>query len=135
AARSARDRAQDRLKFLREEIRGQRTEGERLSKQLESVFKAQDDEAARTAGLEERVDQLAGENRTLAEENAAVRLRLSNVIPCSVWGYYSYPRLRASEPMAVRLLMVSDGRGQVLRTQPDCELLRRSDSGAASICF
>jgi len=135
AARSARDRAQDRLKFLREENRTLRAEGERLAKELETVYKSQDDDAARAAALEQRLDQLAGETRTLADENAAMRLRLSNVIPCSVWGYYSFPRVRSSEPMAVRLLMVSDGRGQVLRTQPACELLRRSDSGAASICF
>ena len=78
--------------------------------------------------------QLAEENRSLADENAALRLRLSAVNPCTVWGYYSYPRPQTI-PVTRRTLMVSDTRGQIFRAQIECETLRRSDPTAVSICF
>jgi len=80
------------------------------------------------------LSQLAEENRALAEENGALRLRLGSVIPCTVWGYYSYPRPQTI-PVTRRTLLVSDARGQIFRVQPDCETLRRADPTAASICF
>jgi len=134
ATRTARDRAHGRTKFLSEENAALRDESERLSKQLEALYKTQEDDAEQVAELERRLSQLSEENRALAEENAAVRLRLGSVIPCTVWGYFSYPRPQMA-PATRRFLMVSDGRGQIFRTQPDCELLRRSDATAASICF
>jgi hypothetical protein len=134
AARSARDKAQSRTKFLNEESATLREQSERLAKQLEALYKSQDDEAERIAELEQRLSQLGEENRALAEENAAIRQRLSSVIPCTVWGYYSFLRLQAVPPIR-RVLTVTDTRGQVFRAQGDCELLRRIDVTAASICF
>jgi len=134
AARTARDKAHGRAKFLTEENAALRDESERLSKQLENLYKAQEDDAARVDEVERRASQLADENRALAEENTAVRLRLSTVIPCTVWGYYSYPRPQ-TVPATRRVLLVSDARGQIFRVQPECELIRRADVTAASICF
>lgn len=134
AARGSRDRAQGRTKFLREENAALRDESERLAKQLEALYKTQEDDAERAAELERRLTQLAEDNHTLAEENAAVRLRLGSVIPCTVWGYYSYPRPQTI-PVTRRALMVSDARGQVFRAQAECEGLRRADPTAVSICF
>lgn len=134
AARTARDKAQGRTKFLNEENTALREESERLAKQLESLYKAQDEEAERIAELEHRLAQLGEENHALAEENGAIRLRLSSVVPCTVWGYFSFPQPQMIPPTR-RELRVSDMRGQVFRAQGDCELLRRADEGAASICF
>jgi regulator of replication initiation timing len=134
AARAARDRAQARAKFLREENAALRAESERLAKQLEALYKTQEDDAAHVTELERRLSQLAEENRALAEENAALRQRLSSVIPCTVWGYYSYPRPQTIPPTR-RQLTVSDARGQIFRTQADCELVRRADATAVSVCF
>ncbi|MFI5397121.1 MAG: hypothetical protein ACHQ9S_16410 [Candidatus Binatia bacterium] len=134
AARTARDKAQERTKFLSEENAALRDESERLAKQLEALYKTQEEEMERSTELEKHLAQLGEENRALTEENAAVRLRLSNVIPCTVWGYFSYPHPQTI-PLTRRILMVSDTRGQVFRGQPDCELMRRSDPTAASICF
>jgi regulator of replication initiation timing len=134
AARTARDKAQERTKFLSEENAALRDESDRLAKQLEALYKTQEEEMERGAELEKRLGQLSEENRALAEENAAVRQRLSNVIPCTVWGYFSYPHPQTI-PVSRRILMVGDARGQVFRGQPDCEIMRRSDPTAASICF
>ncbi len=134
AARTARDKALGRTKFLSEENAALRDESERLAKQVESLYKTQEDEAEQRAELERRLNQLGDENRALAEENAAVRLRLSSVVPCTVWGYFNYPRPQTL-PLTRRVLVVSDGRGQVFRGQPECELMRRNDPTAASICF
>lgn len=134
AARTARDRAHGRIKFLSEENAALHDESERLAKQLEALYKSQEDDAEHTAEIERRLTQLAEENRALAEENAAMRLRLGSVIPCTVWGYYSYVE-PGMVPVPRRSLLVSDGRGQIFRTQPGCENARRGDPSAASICF
>jgi hypothetical protein len=134
AARTARDKALGRTKFLSEENAALRDESERLAKQLEALYKSQDEETERFAELERRLDQLGEENRTLADENAAIRQRLSTVVPCTVWGYFGFPHPQTFPPTR-RALNVSDGRGQVFRTQPECELFRRGDPTAASICF
>lgn len=134
AARAARDRAHGRTKFLSEENVALRDESERLAKQLEALYKSQEDDAEHTTEIERRLAQLADENRALGEENTAMRQRLAGVIPCTVWGYYSFQQPEMI-PVTRRTLLVSDGRGRVFRTQPDCETVRRTDHTAASICF
>lgn len=134
AARTARDRAHGRTKFLTEENAALREESERLAEQVQSLYKTEEDDAAHVSELEHRLAQLGEENRALAEENAAIRLRLSGVIPCTVWGYFAYPRPQTI-PVTRRMLMVSDTRGQIFRAQAECEIIRRADATAASICF
>jgi hypothetical protein len=134
AARTARDKAQGRAKFLNEENAALRDEMARLSQQVETLYKTQEDDAEQSADLERRLTQLSEEQRALAEENGAMRLRLGSVIPCTVWGYYNYPRPNTIPPSR-RLVMVSDLRGEIFRSQVDCEVARRSDPTAASICF
>lgn len=133
-ARAARARAQERTKSLREENAALRTESERLAKQVETLAQTQEDDAAHAEELERRIAQLAEENRALADENGAIRQRLASVVPCTVWGYYSFPRPQ-TVPVTRRVLMVSDTRGRVFRGQLECESVRRDDATAASICF
>ncbi len=133
-ARGARDKAQERVRFLQEENTALRDESQRLASQLETLYKTQEEDAERTADLERRLAQLGEENRGLAEENATARQRLASVIPCSVWGYVNFPRPQTMPPTR-RVVTVSDMRGQVFRGQPECELIRRVDPTAASVCF
>lgn len=134
AARAARDKALGRTKFLREENTALRDESQRLARQLEASYQTQEDDAQRTADLERRLTELGGENRTLGEENAALRMRLGSVIPCTVWGYFSFPQQQMI-PVTRRTLLVSDPQGRVFRLQPECEFIRRLDANAASGCF
>ena len=131
-ARAARDRAHQRTKFLTEENSALRDESARLTKQLETVYASQETVAADVAEIERRLAQVQEEARILTEENAALRLRLSGVLPCSVWGYYGYSR-SATSPR--RILVVSDLQGQVFRFQGPCESMRRADPTATSVCF
>lgn len=131
-ARSARDRAQQRAKFLTEENAALREESARLAKQLETVYASQEHHATDVAEAERRLSQLQDDMRALSDENAALRLRLSSVLPCSVWGYYGYAR-SATSPR--RILVVSDLQGQVFRFQAPCESMRRADATATSVCF
>ncbi len=133
-ARAARDRAQERSKGLREENAALRTESERLAKQVETLAQTQEEDTAHAEELERRIAQLAEENRALADENAAIRQRLASVVPCTVWGYYSFVGPQTM-PLTRRVLMVSDARGRVFRSQLECEAMRRDDVTAASICF
>jgi regulator of replication initiation timing len=134
AARTARDRAHGRTKFLSEENSALRNESERLAAQIEALYKSQEDDAEHTAEIERRLAQLVEENRALGDENVALRLRLSSVIACTVWGYYSYLQPQTS-PLPRRSLLVSDARGEIFRAQAGCENTRRADPNAASICF
>jgi regulator of replication initiation timing len=134
AARDARDTARARAKYLKEENVGLRAESDRLNQQLETFHEDQEEDAAEIADLERRLAQFAEESRVLGEENAALRLRLSSVIPCTVWGYYNYPRPNTI-PVTRRGLVVSDTRGQIFRTQADCEIIRRADATADTYCF
>lgn len=131
-ARAARDRAHQRAKFLTDENSALRDESARLAKQLETVYVSQEHQAADVADVERRLGQLQEDIRVLTEENAALRLRLSSVLPCSVWGYYGYSR-SATSPR--RILVVSDMQGQVFRFQAPCEAMRRADATATSVCF
>jgi len=134
AARAGRDKALGRTKFLREENAALRIENQRLASQLEGFYQTQEDDAQHVADLERRLTQLSEDNRALAEENGAMRFRLGTVIPCTVWGYYSYPQLETI-PVTRRVLLVTDGQGRIFRVQPQCEIMRRSDPTAASLCF
>lgn len=131
-ARTARDRAHQRAKLLTEENSALREESARLAKQLETVYASQEHTAGDVAEVERRLAQVQEEARVLGEENAALRLRLSSVLPCSVWGYYGYSR-SATSPR--RILVVSDLQGQVFRFQAPCESMRRADATATSVCF
>ena len=133
-ARAARDKAQERNKSLRGKNAALRSESERLAKQLETLAQTQEDDAAHAEELERRIAQLVEENRALADENGAIRQRLASVVPCTVWGYYSFPRPQ-TVPVTRRVLMVGDTRGRVFRGQLECEAVRRDDVTAASVCF
>jgi hypothetical protein len=134
AARTAREKSHDRARFLTEENAALREESERLVQQLESLSITQENDAYHIADLERRFTQLSEENRALVQELQALRLRLSSVAVCSVWGYYSLFQ-PSSVPVPRRLLLVSDVRGQIFRSQPDCEIARRTDSTSGSPCF
>ncbi len=134
AARTAREKANDRVKNLMEENSALREESERLVQQLEALSDNHTADADQIADLERRLALLVDENRILVEEMTTLRMRLSSVSACTIWGYYSFPRPN-TVPVTRRLLLISDLRGMIFRTQPDCEVARRTDSSAGSLCF
>jgi hypothetical protein len=134
AERQTREAERLRRQALAQEARALRQESERLAEEVESLYEEQEEDSEYIARLETRIDQLTREQRSLSEESAALQLRLSRVIPCSVWGYYSYPRPQTI-PVTRRLLRVSTNVGRIFRFAVECEAVRRGDETAASECF
>jgi len=134
AVRQVRDRARGRAKQYRHENNALRDETTRLASEIEQLQQVQDEDSAHAEDLEGRLIQLANEYRALSDENAALRQRLDNVNPCTVWGYYSYPRPNTI-PATRQIVAVTDSQARVFRVQPDCEAVRRDDPTASSACF
>jgi len=134
AARKARDKARARVKSLRKENATLKGESERLAVQLDEVFVGQEEEFTELAALEADLLDAVNEIRGLREENLALRFRLGSVIPCTVWGYLSYPRPQTIPPSR-RVVRVSDTAGNIFRTEEFCAAARRSDSTADSRCL
>jgi hypothetical protein len=134
AVRRVRDQARGRAKQYRLENSVLRDETARLSEQIEALQRLQDDDLEHAEDLEARLLQLAGQLRALSEENMALRMRLESVIPCTVWGYYSYPRPNTI-PATRQIIAVTDNQARIFRNQLECEALRRDDPTASSTCF
>lgn len=135
AARVAREKANERVRFLAEENAALREESERLVRQLETLSnEPQDWTDPAVADLERQVAELSEQNRSMAEELAVLRLRLASIPPCAVWGYYSFPRPN-TYPATRRVVVISNAAGQIFRNQAECEFARRSDATAGSLCF
>lgn len=134
AARQSRDKARTRSRELRRENALLRGDAGRLQGKLEELYEAQDADTSHTADLENRLANLAADFRALAAENGALRLRLGSANPCTVWGYFSYPRPQTI-PRTRRVVTVSNTVGDIFRDQASCEALRADDSTAASPCF
>jgi len=134
AVRRERDRARGQAKRYRHETTALRDEAARLADQIDQLQTVQDQELVHSDDLESRLVQLANEYRALSEENASLRLRLESVIPCTVWGYYSYPRPNTIPPTR-QIVAVTDSQARIFRLQRDCESVRREDPTASSTCF
>ncbi|MCX8072204.1 MAG: hypothetical protein N3C12_07120 [Candidatus Binatia bacterium] len=134
ASRAARERANERLRSLAEENAVLREESEKLLAQLESLSSSQDEDSDHIAQLERELDQLRQQNRAMSDELQVLRLRLGTLPPCTVWGYYSFPRPN-TYPATRRVVVVSDSAGRIFRSLPECELGRRVDPTAGSPCF
>jgi hypothetical protein len=134
AVRRVRDQARGRAKQYRLENSVLRDETARLSEQIEALQRLQDDDLVHAEDLETRFLQLAGQFRALSEENLALRMRLETVIPCTVWGYYSYPRPNTI-PATRQIVAVTDSQARIFRNQLECEAVRRDDPTASSTCF
>lgn len=134
ASRTARDRAHERVRSLSEENAALREESEKLLAQLEALSSAQDEDSDHIHTLERQLSELRQQNRALVDELQVLRLRLSTLPPCSVWGYYSFPRPNTF-PATRRVVVVSDSAGRIFRNQAECELGRRVDPTAGSPCF
>lgn len=134
AARQARDKARARIKALRKDNADLRAETERLAARLDQSYNSQDDDTAQITSLERDLIDAVGEIRGLREALAAERFRMSTVIPCTVWGYYSFPRPQTI-PRTRRMVRVSDDRSNIFRSAEFCEEIRRADPASDSPCF
>jgi hypothetical protein len=114
---------------LYEENANLREENNGLATSLKDLRKTQQQTDARLEAIEAQQGELERQYRQALEENQALRARIENIADCTTWGYVSYQR------GARRVILVSDGRGEVFHDQLQCEAGRRYDPTAASQCI
>jgi hypothetical protein len=132
--RDSQEDSHDENTNLYEENASIREENAILTEELQQTAESEQRAAGQLAGLEREYARLADENRLLMDEVLQLRSRLGNIVPCSVWGYFAVPRLQTLPPTR-RTVVVSDGDGEVFRSQSACEQFRRPDQSSVSICF
>jgi hypothetical protein len=121
---------------LRVDLAGLQAEVDTLRGDLAASNEAIDvtaaDADARVLGAQTEHDAMAREHAMMAEENEALRGRLQNIPPCLVWGYMAVPRPQTSPPS--RMVLVSNRRGDVFRSEAQCLATRRGDPTGVSGC-
>ncbi len=132
--RAARARLYKRLRVLADENQRLHDENKRLAEEMESITSEESESTERSSESEDQLATLAAEQQRLLQDNALLQLRLSGVVPCSVWGYFSYPQAQFTS-IPRRVLLVTDPGGNVFSTPAQCEWIRRSDTTAATSCF
>lgn len=98
----------------------------------EAIEALQTDADARLAALEAQRDALSRDLNAVLQENQALRARLESVPQCTTWGYLAGPRPQTSPPS--RLVVVSDRRGNVFRSEAQCIATRRADPTGLTPC-
>ena len=110
-----------------------RTQNVDLNTTVDDLRTAQEQLDERLAALALEHTELAQAYQRAVEENRQLRFRLESMPLCTTWGYLSYPRPQTIPPTR-RVVVVSNADGQIFRNQRECELIRETDRGAASVC-
>jgi hypothetical protein len=129
-----RDRLAQEKSALSEDNRALQLDNRDLSDELDHLQQLSDQTAQRLAQVEAKQAELLDEHLLVVQENQLLRMRLSSIPACTTWGYLSYPRPQ-SIPRKRRIVLVSNGRGDVFRSQAECVATRRNDPTAGSPCL
>lgn len=130
----AQDDMRDENTDLYEENAAVREENAILTEELNRIAEAEQRAREQAAALLREHAQLVEAHNRLLDESLQLRARLDSVIPCTVWGYFSYPRPQTIPPSR-RTVVVTDTQAEVFRTQRDCEAFRGGDPTNVSPCF
>ncbi len=131
--RSERDRIEAEKRALLAEHAHLQTENRDMASELDELREAQEQADRRLASIEAQQAELAEAHQLALQENQILRSRLASIPNCTTWGYLSYPRPQTVPPTR-RVVLVSNGRGQVFRDEAECAATRRADPTAASPC-
>jgi hypothetical protein len=131
--REERDRLTTERSTLTEDNRALELDNRDLSDELDHLLQSSDQTVQRLAEVEAQHAELLEEHLLVVQENQLLRMRLSNIPACTTWGYLSYPRPQ-NIPQTRRVVVVSNGRGDVFRSEAECIVTRRNDPTAGSPC-
>lgn len=131
--REERNRLATEKSSLAEDKRSLELDNRDLSDELDQVQQLSDQTAQRLSQVEAQQAELLEEHLLVVQENQLLRMRLNNIPACTTWGYLSYPRPQ-NIPRTRRVVLVSNGRGEVFRSQGECIATRRNDPTAGSPC-
>jgi hypothetical protein len=104
-------------------------ENANLREENKDLATSRGDLQQRLDAIEAQQSELERQYRQALEENQLLRARIESIPECTNWGYVSYQR------GVRRVMLVSDGRGEVFHDQLQCEATRRNDPTAASPCI
>lgn len=147
APASDRNKLRDQMNRLQEDYDRSRNENAALQSENESLLRQQtslldrlneareerDQNAQQLENLEKQFAELENERQQSLDELNALRARMEGLPPCLAWGYVSQPRPQTI-PNPRRIVVASNGRGQIFRSGPQCEFVRRADPTAVSGC-
>jgi hypothetical protein len=108
-------------------------ENHQLNNDLDELDNLQDQSDLRLQQMETQNSSLLQEHMLALQENQFLRQRLQSLPTCTTWGYLSLPRPQTVPPTR-RVVLVSNGRGQVFRSEADCIVSRRQDPTGISPC-
>jgi hypothetical protein len=131
--REERDRLATEKSSLNDDKHSLELDNRDLSDELDHLQQLSDQTAQRLAQVEAQQAELLEEHLLVVQENQLLRMRLNNIPSCTTWGYLSYPRPQ-NIPRTRRVVLVSNGRGDVFRSQAECIATRRNDPTAGSPC-
>lgn len=124
-----RDRLRVDVAALQAELERLRGDAAGNADALDAIQAESDD---RLAVVEAQREALNRDLTLALQENQALRARLESIPPCLVWGYLAVPRPQTSPPS--RLVVVSNRRGDVFRSEAQCIATRRTDPAGLSAC-
>lgn len=131
--REERNRLATERSSLAEDKRSLELDNRDLNDELDHLQSLSDQTAQRLSQVEAQQAELLEEHLLVVQENQLLRMRLNNIPTCTTWGYLSYPRPQ-NIPRTRRVVLVSNGRGEVFRSQAECIATRRNDPTAGSPC-
>jgi hypothetical protein len=131
--REERDRLATEKSSLNEDNRALTLDNRDFAADLDHLQQESDQTAQRLAQVEAQQAELLEEHLLVVQENQLLRMRLDSLPACTTWGYLSYPRPQ-NIPQTRRIVLVSNGRGDVFRSQAECFVTRRNDPTAGSPC-
>jgi hypothetical protein len=131
--REERDRLATEKSSLSEDNRTLMLDNRDFAEDLDHLQREADQTAQRLAQVEAQQAELLEDHLLVVQENQLLRMRLDSIPACTTWGYLSYPRPQ-NIPRTRRIVLVSNGRGDVFRSQAECFVTRRNDPTAGSPC-
>ncbi len=127
------DRAQADKIELEEYNASLQSQNRELTGALDALRAEQQQTDSQLAESESQHADLVEQHLLALQENQLLRARLAGIPLCTAWGYLSYPRPQGAVPR--RVVLVSNGRGQIFRSEAECVATRRADPSGASPCI
>jgi hypothetical protein len=131
--RQERERLVAEMSSLSKDKRSLEQDNRDLNDELDQEQQQSDQTAQRLSQVEAQQADLLEQHLSVVQENQLLRMRLNNIPTCTTWGYLSYPRPQTI-PRIRRVVLVSNGRGEVFRSQAECVATRNNDPTAGSPC-
>jgi hypothetical protein len=128
-----RNRVEAERATLAQEKASLEVENRQLGEDLDALEDQRDRADQHLQEVDDQLATLMQEHLLAVQENQLLRQRLQSIPTCTTWGYLSLPRPQTVPPTR-RVVLVSNGRGQIFRNEAECYVTRRQDPTGISPC-